>query len=307
MTTVRRLVLCPLTLVMLACGLSAACETTASQSGAATAFDAERAWEHLRAQVVIGPRVSGTPENARTREYIVSTLSAMGIKSIAQPFDGRTPMGAVKMVNIIATLPGERPDRIILGSHFDTKLFKDFRFVGASDGGSSTAALLELARVLKDQPRPFTIELLFLDGEEAVAEWTATDSTYGSRHYVQHAKATGTLAAIKAFILLDMVGDKDLNIRREQNSTRWLTDIIWTAAHRLGHQRHFLSDITPIEDDHLPFLAAGVPSVDVIDLDYPSWHTVTDTLDNVSAQSLKVVGDVVLAALPEIEQRLLKP
>jgi len=294
---------------MVACGLSAAaaCETTASQSGAATAFDAERAWEHLRAQVVIGPRVSGTPENARTREYIVSTLSAMGIKSIAQPFDGRTPMGAVKMVNIIATLPGERPDRIILGSHFDTKLFKDFRFVGASDGGSSTAALLELARVLKDQPRPFTIELLFLDGEEAVAEWTATDSTYGSRHYVQHAKATGTLAAIKAFILLDMVGDKDLNIRREQNSTRWLTDIIWTAAHRLGHQRHFLSDITPIEDDHLPFLAAGVPSVDIIDLDYPSWHTVTDTLDNVSAQSLKVVGDVVLAALPEIEQRLLKP
>ena len=294
---------------MVACGLSAAaaCETTASQSGAATAFDAERAWEHLRAQVVIGPRVSGTPENARTREYIVSTLSAMGIKSIAQPFDGRTPMGAVKMVNIIATLPGERPDRIILGSHFDTKLFKDFRFVGASDGGSSTAALLELARVLKDQPRPFTIELLFLDGEEAVAEWTATDSTYGSRHYVQHAKATGTLAAIKAFILLDMVGDINLNIRREQNSTRWLTDIIWTAAHRLGHQRHFLSDITPIEDDHLPFLAAGVPSVDVIDLDYPSWHTVTDTLDNVSAQSLKVVGDVVLAALPEIEQRLLKP
>jgi glutaminyl-peptide cyclotransferase len=287
--------------------LLAACETTASQAPAAGAsFDATRAWDHLRAQVAIGPRVSGTPANAKTREYIISTLAAMGIKATEQPFEGRTPLGTVKMANIIATLPGERPERIILASHFDTKLFKEFQFVGASDAGSSTAALLELARVLKDKPRPFTLELLFLDGEEAVVEWTATDSTYGSRHYVQNAKSTGTLGGIKALILLDMIGDKDLNIRREQNSTRWLTDIIWAAARRAGHQRHFLADITPIEDDHLPFLAAGVPAVDIIDLDYPAWHTAADTLDNVSAQSMKIVGDVVLAALPDIEQRLLK-
>jgi len=286
--------------------LLAACETTASQPPTSAGFDAARAWDHLRAQVAIGPRVSGTPENARTRDYILSTLAAMGIKAIEQPFEGRTPIGAVKMANIVATLPGERPNRIILASHFDTKLFKEFRFVGASDAGSSTAALLELARVLKDKPRPFTIELLFLDGEEAVVEWSATDSTYGSRYYVQEAQSKGTLAGIKALILLDMIGDKDLNIRREQNSTRWLTDIIWTAARRAGHQRHFLTDITPIEDDHLPFLAAGVPAVDIIDLDYPAWHTEADTLDNVSAESLKIVGDVVLAALPDIEQRLLK-
>ena len=286
--------------------LSVACETTASQTPAGHTFDAARAWEHLRAQVAIGPRVAGTPENAKTRDYIVSTLSAMGIKSVEQPFEGRTPMGAVKMANIIATLPGERPERIILASHFDTKLFKEFRFVGASDAGSSTAALLELARVLKDKPRPFTIELLFLDGEEAVIEWSATDSTYGSRYYVQNAKASGTLSGIKALILLDMIGDKNLNIRREQNSTPWLTDLIWAAARRIGHQRYFLSDITPVEDDHLPFLQAGVPAVDIIDLDYPAWHTANDTLDNVSAESMKIVGDVVLAALPDIEQRLLK-
>jgi len=287
--------------------LIAACETTASQAPASAGFDATRAWDHLRAQVAIGPRVSGTPENRKTREFIMSTLSAVGIKAVEQPFEGRTPLGAVKMANIIATLPGERPERIILASHFDTKLFKEFRFVGASDAGSSTAALLELGRVLKDKPRPFTIELLFLDGEEAVVEWSATDSTYGSRHYVQDGQSKGTLSGIKALILLDMIADKDLNIRREQNSTRWLTDIIWSAARRAGHQRHFLDDITPIEDDHLPFLAAGVPAVDIIDLDYGAWHTEADTLDAVSAQSLKIVGDVVLAALPDIEQRLLKP
>jgi Zn-dependent M28 family amino/carboxypeptidase len=302
----------------LAMAVMLGCQAAATQSGGTPpqkladkptsggGFDGARAWEHLKAQVAIGPRVSGTAENAKTRQYITSTLASMGIKATEQSFDGRTPNGPVKMVNIIATLPGQRPERIILGSHFDTKLFKQFRFVGASDGGSSTAALLELARVLKDRPRPFTIELLFLDGEEAVVEWSATDSTYGSRHYVQNARATGTLAGIKAFILLDMIGDKDLNIRREENSTRWLTDIIWSTARRLGHTRQFLSEITPIEDDHLPFLSAGVPSVDIIDLDYAAWHTAQDTLENVSQQSIQIVGDVVLAALPEIEQRLSK-
>ena len=283
------------------------CETAATQPAQPSPFDGTRAWEHLRAQVDIGPRVAGTPANTRTRDYIISTLAASGIEAVEQPFEARTPVGTVRMANVIATLPGERPERIILATHFDTKLFKEFRFVGASDGASSTAAVLELARVLKDRPRPFTLEFLFFDGEEAVVEWTATDSTYGSRHYVAHARTSGTLAGIKALILLDMIGDRHLNIRREENSTRWLTDIIWNTARRLGYQRHFLDESTPIEDDHLPFLEAGVPAVDIIDLDYPAWHTADDTLDNVSAESVKIVGDVVLAALPEIEQRLLKP
>lgn len=256
--------------------------------------------------VEIGPRVSGTPANTKTREYILSTLKTIGIKAVEQAFEGRTPLGPVKMANVVATLPGTRPERVIIGSHFDTKLFREFRFVGASDGASSTAALLELARALKDRPRPFTIELLFLDGEEAVGNWSATDSTYGSRHYVQAAQQSGSLKSIKAFILLDMIGDKDLNIRREANSTPWLTDAIWSAAKRLGHARYFLSETTPIEDDHLPFLQAGVQAVDIIDLDYHAWHTADDTLQNVSAQSLQIVGDVVLAALPDIEQRLQK-
>ena len=292
-------------LVPLALCFAIGCQAVATEQ-APVGFDGARAWEHLRAQVAIGPRVAGSAENAKTRAYITSTLAASGIKTVEQPFEAKTPIGTVKMVNLIATLPGQRPERIIIGSHFDTKLFKQFRFVGASDAASSTAALLELGRALKDRPRPFTIELLFLDGEEAVFDWSATDSTYGSRHYVQNAKATGSLQGIKAFILLDMIGDRDLNIRREQNSTRWLTDIVWSTAARLGHQRQFLPEITPIEDDHLPFLEAGVAAVDIIDLDYAAWHTADDTLENVSQQSVKIVGDVVLAALSEIEKYLAK-
>jgi glutaminyl-peptide cyclotransferase len=288
-------------------GSSAAGATQQPASKQATEFDAARAWEHLRAQVAIGPRVAGTPENRKTREYIIGTLKALGITATEQPFEAQTPIGRVPMANVIATLRGTRPERIILGSHFDTKLFKEFRFVGANDGGSSTAALLELARVLKERPRTFTIDLLFLDGEEAFVQWDLeSDSTYGSRYYVQQAKATGTLAGIKAFILLDMIADPSLNIRREENSTPWLTDIIWATARRLRYQQHFLSEVTPIEDDHIPFLRAGVPAVDIIDLDYDAWHTAQDTLDNISQRSLQVVGDVVVAALPEIEQRLLK-
>jgi glutaminyl-peptide cyclotransferase len=294
------------------CGWLIAVYHSAPAGGAATdqepagKFDSTRAYAQLRDLVAIGPRVSGTPANAKTREYIIKSLGSLGIKAVEQRFEATTPLGPVQMANVIATIPGERPQRIILGSHFDTKLFREFRFVGASDGGSSTAALLELARVLKDRRGPFAIELLFLDGEEAVVEWSPTDSTYGSRHYVRQAKQAGTLGSIKAFILLDMIGDRNLNIRREANSTPWLTEAIWAAAKRLGHSRHFLPDLTPIEDDHLPFLQAGVPSVDIIDLDYAAWHTAADTLEAVSAQSLQIVGDVVLAALPEIEQRLLK-
>ena len=273
----------------------------------ATAFDSTKAWEHLRQQVAIGPRPSGSAGNLKNREYITRTLAAVGIKTVAQAWQATTPIGPIKMVNLIATIPGQRAERIVLASHFDTKLFREFRFVGASDGASSTAALLELARVIKARPQlPFTIELLFLDGEEATGEWQGTDNTYGSRHNVAVASKAGPLKSLRAMILLDMIGDRQLNIRRETNSTPWLTDIVWNVARRLGHQAHFITESMAVEDDHLPFLKAGVPSLDIIDLDYPAWHTAHDTLDAVSARSLQVVGDVVVAALPEIEQRLLK-
>ena len=280
--------------------------TATSQAQAPAAFDSSKAWEHLRQQVAIGPRPSGSAANVKNRDYIKAQMAALGIKTVEQPFEGATPLGPIKMVNLIATIPGQRPDRIVLASHFDTKLFRELRFVGASDGASSTAALIELARVIKARPQlPFTIELLFLDGEEAVVEWQGTDNTYGSRYYVEAGRKSGSLKSLRALILLDMIGDRNLTIRREANSTRWLTDIVWGAAAKLGH-RAFMSEETTVEDDHVPFLKAGVPSVDIIDLDYPQWHTAQDTLDAVAARSLQVVGEVVVAALPEIEARLLK-
>ena len=273
---------------------------------APTAFDSNKAWEHLRRQVAIGPRPSGTAANVKNRDYIKAEMAKLGIKTTEQPFEGSTPLGPVKMVNIIATIPGKSTDRIVLASHFDTKLFRDMRFVGASDGASSTAALIELARVIKARGSlPFTIELLFLDGEEAVIEWQGNDNTYGSRHYVDAARKSGSLKSLRALVLLDMIGDRNLTIRRESNSTRWLTDIVWGAAKKLGH-RAFMDEETTVEDDHIPFLKAGVPSVDIIDLDYPQWHTAQDTLDAVAARSLQVVGEVVVESLPLIEQRLLK-
>jgi Zn-dependent M28 family amino/carboxypeptidase len=290
--------------LLLVFGCNASTEPAATAQSAS--FDGARAWEHLRHQVGIGPRVAGTPANAQTRQYIIKSLAGAGLKAVEQPFEAETPVGRVKMANVIATIPGDRPERIILASHFDTKLFRNFRFVGASDGASSTAALIEIGRALKSTPRPFTIELLFLDGEEAFVTWEGTDHTYGSRHYVQAAQKARTLDGIKALVLLDMIGDRNLNIRREENSTRWLTDIIWATAARLGHQQYFVNQSTPIEDDHVEFLQAGVPAVDIIDFDYPPWHSAGDTIDAVSQRSLQIVGDVVVAAIPEIEKQLQK-
>ena len=269
-----------------------------------TAFDSARAWEHLRQLVAIGPRPSGSAAIDDARRYITKQLAATGLTPREQTWEAQTPIDRVRMVNLIATIPGARKERIVFAGHYDTKLYHEFRFVGASDGGSSAAFLIELARVLKARRNAYTIELLFLDGEEArLPDWNGTDNTYGSRRYAAAAKADGTLTSIKALVLVDMIGDRRLTIRRDENSTRWLTDVIWAAARRLNASA-FSSETTKVEDDHLPFISAGVPAVDVIDLDYPQWHTAADTLDAVSARSLQVVGDVILAALPQIETQL---
>lgn len=278
---------------------SLACLSAAQPSAT---FDGRRAYEHLRQLVEIGPRPAGSPGAARARDYITKQLGALGLKVEEQAFDGKTPLGVVRMVNLRATFPPESSSgpRVLITGHYDTKLFEDFPFVGANDGGSSAAFLIELARVLKDARRPVPIELVFFDGEEAVIDWhQGDDNTYGSRHYVEAARADGKLKDIKAMILLDMIGDRDLRILRETNSTSWLTDMIWRAAKRAG-RHEFVDEPLEVQDDHLPFLRAGIPAVDIIDLDYAAWHTEADTLDKVSADSIQVVGDVLLAALPEI-------
>jgi len=287
-------------------GAAPVLQQRAATSAPTATFDSTRAWEHLRRQVALGPRPAGSTALAETRRYILDQLKTAGVAAQQQTFVAKTPGGDVSMTNIIATIPGRRRERLILASHYDTKRAADFRFVGASDGASSTAALLELARVLKSRPHELTMELLFLDGEEAVNwDWgvTGADNTYGSRYYVDAARKAGTLAGVKALILLDMIGDRNLTIRRDLKSTPWLVDIIWSTAAKLGHAKVFSNETTEIDDDHIAFVRAGVPSVDIIDLEYPQWHTAQDDLDHVSARSLQTVGDVVLAALPAIEKR----
>jgi len=283
-------------------------EACSAQVASAPKFDGARAFADLKAMVEIGPRPAGSPAIEKTRDYIRKELAAAGLKTEDQAFDAQTPTGTVHMVNLRATLPGQAQDRgrIVIGGHYDTKLFRDFRFVGANDGGSSAAFLIELGRALKSRASRAPIELLFLDGEEAVGEWQGTDHTYGSRYYVEAARKDGTLKNIRAFVLVDMIGDRDLVIKREANSTPALTDAIWNAARKLN-RREFVNETTPIEDDHLEFLSGGVPSVDIIDLEYytrsgeVAWHSKYDTLENVAAGSLQAVGDVLLAALPALE------
>jgi Zn-dependent M28 family amino/carboxypeptidase len=293
-------------LLLLACAPNAASvEPRAARAASRAAFDSARAFEHLRALVAIGPRPPGSAGIQQARSYVTTQLKNLGLSPIEQPFEAQTPLGPMKMVNITVRLPGKRPERVIIGGHYDTKLFREFRFVGASDGGSSAAMLLELARVLNDRERPLTIELVFFDGEEAtLPDWTGTDHTYGSQHYVAAARKDGSLSAIKGMILLDMVGDRNLTIRKEARSTPWMTAIIWDTARRLGHQSVFLDESFPVEDDHAAFLDAGIPAVDVIDLDYAQWHTADDNLDAVSARSLQIVGDVIVESLPKIVARL---
>ena len=290
-------------IVLVACGADA--QNRASGTAPRAGFDSNRAWTDLERQVAFGPRPAGSAALAQCRQYIEAQLKAAGISFREQPFDAMTPAGVIKMVNVIGTIPGRRPERIALATHYDTKRFQQFKFLGASDGASSTAAVLELARVLKNRQNEFTIELLFLDGEEAVnLEWRDPDNTYGSKYYVQAAKQARTLAGLKALVLLDMVGDRDLDIRPDSNSARWLNAIVWSSAARLGYSSTFVPDGFTVEDDHLPFVEAGVASIDIIDLDYPQWHTAQDDLAHVSARSLQIVGDVVLDAWPQIEGQL---
>jgi len=201
-------------------------------------------------------------------------------------------------------LRGESPTVVILAGHYDTAMIDGVRFVGANDGGSSAAFLLEMARVLSRRKSRFTYWVVFFDGEEALKKWSSSDSLYGSRHLAERLSREGKLKQIKALILVDMVADRHLNILRESNSTAWLSDVVFRSARTLGYQKLFSGGAFPVEDDHMPFLARGIPSVDIIDLTpFGSYHhTAQDSIDKCDPESLAVVGRVVLATLAELER-----
>jgi Zn-dependent M28 family amino/carboxypeptidase len=260
----------------------------------------------VRALVGFGERRPGSEGHRKAQEYIVAELRKLQVEVEEVGFTAETPRGRVPMKNIIGKIPGRTADQLVVSGHYDT-LWRD-GFVGANDGGSSTALLLELARVLKQQaPQRMAVWVVFFDGEEAVEQWTESDSLYGSRWQARLWRQQGVLGRVRALINVDMIGDKDLALKRESSSTPWLVELIWKVAREKGYGKHFLDAEVPLLDDHTPFLQLGVPAVDLIDFDYGPghryWHTNQDTLDKISPRSMEIAGEVVLESLRRLMQR----
>lgn len=267
-------------------------------------FDGARAYDYTAKIVAIGPRQANSDGIHREQDFIRAELTKSGCTFDEDDFNSSTPVGSVPMKNIIAKIPGKTNDFILLLTHYDTKRQDDF--VGAVDGGSSTGLMLEMARDLCPKKESLGVWIAFLDGEEAFVEWSDDDSVYGSRELAARMAISGDLKRVKAVILADMVGPKDLKIRHDTNSMGWLNDLVWSKANAFGYQNYFLASSRPIEDDHMPFMKRHVPAIDIIDCcteDYPYWHTSGDTMDKVSARSLGIVGHVILATVEDLQSR----
>jgi hypothetical protein len=267
-------------------------------------FNGQRAFDDLRHIVGFGPRPSGSQALERTRQFIIRGLRGAGIEVKEDRFTAATSVGPISMSNIIAKIPGTRPSTVIIGGHYETKRM-GIPFVGANDGGSSTAFLMEMARVLARRANQLTYWVVFFDGEEAIKKWSSTDGLYGSRHLSASLGADGTLLRVRAVIVVDMIADAHLDIHRETLSTLWLNEIVFTQADRLGLGRFFLDRGRAVQDDHVPFLEHGLPAADIIDLDYGPlnlfWHSRLDTLDKCNPSSLALVGQVVIESLYALE------
>jgi glutaminyl-peptide cyclotransferase len=276
--------------------------TLPPDSGPPPTFDGERAFQYIKDIVKFGPRPIGSTNHKKVEEYLDSRLKADQVEDDIFTVD--TPEGKLPVHNIVAKFPGTKDGIIVIASHYDTNFpLRNTAYVGANDGGSSSALLLEIANQLRGKPNDgYSVWLVWDDAEEAIKPDTEvdfmTDSLYGIRHLAEKWQADGTLKKIKAFLLADMVGDADLNIDRDLNSTPWLESVVYQAATRMGYQSHFYGRLNQVSDDHLPFMQRGVPSADLIDFTYGYnnvfWHTPQDTVDKLSPKSLEIVGTVML-------------
>lgn len=279
----------------------------AAPSGPLPHIDSKRTFQYIKEIVAFGPRPIGSDNHKKLENYITAHLKGDQVEDDA--FTADTVEGKFPVRNIIAKYPGTKDGIIVILGHYDTNYpLRKTGFVGANDGGSSTAILLEYANHLRGKKRDgYSVWLVWTDGEEAVRQWTETDSLYGTRHLAEKWEKDGTLKKIKALLVMDMIGDADLNIDRDTNSTPWLTDLVYEAAERSGVQSHFYARAGAMEDDHIPFVKRGVPSMDVIDLDYGYdnvfHHTPQDTLDKLSPRSLEIVGNTTLEAIRMLDRR----
>jgi hypothetical protein len=279
-------------------------------------FDGNRAYEYARQFAAIGPRWPTSPGHTQAQEFLRGHFLQNHDQLEQDNFTADTPIGPVPFCNFIVRFPGRKPGVIVLATHYETNYWlRNINFVGANDGASTTGLLLAIGDRLRAQSAQsrdkkldgYSVWLVFFDGEEAIQSWSRSDSTYGSRHLAAKWGRDGSLNQIKAFLLADMIGDKDLDIERETNSTAWLASLVEQAAKTFGYQRYFFQQSMVVEDDHLPFVERGVPCIDIIDLDYgPNnsyHHTAQDTMDKISAHSLTIDGDVFMEAIRLIDQR----
>jgi len=268
----------------------------------------ERALEYTRRVVELGPRPAGSDAQRRQQQLIIGELSKLDCEVREDNFVADTPIGQVEMKNITARFSGESDRVVVISGHYDTLLQTGGTFVGANDGGSSTGFLLEMASLLNGQPLKDSIWLVFFDGEEALVRWSGNDHTYGSRRMASLWELSGVGRKIKALINVDMIGDADLRLLNEGQSTDWLRSMAGNTGRRLGYVREFpVGEPQYIEDDHVEFIKRGMPAVDLIDLDYGLmnryWHTPQDTMDKLSARSFGVVLHVVSEMITELGDR----
>lgn len=287
----------------------------ASQTGG---FDGQKAYDYTAKQVSFGPRPPDSDAIRETQKYLVSQLKSFGCDVDKDDFHAPTPIGDLAMENIVAKIPGTGKGIILLMTHYDTVRLPGF--VGADDAGSSTGVMLELADVLcsAKTKQPNSVWIAFVDGEEdqqnfataqeAKTTWNDPDTTFGSRELAARMDLSGDLKRTRALILADMVGQKNLRVQPEANSTQWLADLVWNTAGRLHCDDIFVPKQTSaVTDDHGPFLKRGVPSVDIIEADwltgYPYWHTNEDTMDKLSPKSLAITGYVILESISTLQKK----
>ena len=282
--------------------------SAATESGPTPSFDANRAMQYVKEIVAFGPRPLGSANHKKVENYILSHLKGDNVEQ--DDFTINPPQGKFPVRNIIAKYPGTKDGIILLASHYETNWpLRNTSYIGANDGASSSALLLEIANQLRGRKRGgYSVWLLWDDAEESMQlPWVDPESLYGVRHLAEKWQADGTLKKMKALLLEDMIGDADLNIERDQNSTPWLEDMIYQAATRLGYQSHFFGRTDVVSDDHIPFVQRGVPSADIIDFDYGYnnvfWHTTEDTVDKLSPRSLEIVGKVTLESILMLDQK----
>jgi glutaminyl-peptide cyclotransferase len=277
-------------------------------------FDGVRALQYAREIISFGPRYNGSEALTKVQAYLRKQFAKDDLTEDTFVVD--TPAGPQALHNFIVKFPGKKDGIIVLASHYETNYWlKDTTFVGANDGAATTGLLVEIANRLRAAGKPrdgYSVWIVFFDGEEAVKSWSHSDSLYGSRHAAAKWTNDGTLKKIKALLLADMIGDKDLDILRETSAPSWLADLVKQAATHEGDQSHFFRNEGAMEDDHLPFIQRGVPAIDLIDDDYGPHdtahpdgyhHTPEDTLDKISAKSLTIDGDVFLESIRLLDQR----